>query len=100
MESFGDQARAFLLSLAIHAALILLVWFGLDWLLPSRDVAAAGEPVQATLDVSAADLKRAQAAIAKATKDMEAAPKPQPIPEPAPQDSPVEPQPTPQAPVD
>ena len=36
MESFASQSRAFLYSLAIHAALILLVWFGVDWLLPPR----------------------------------------------------------------
>lgn len=100
METFGEQLRAFLLSLAIHAALILLVWFGIDWLLPPRDATVAGEPVQATLQVSAADLKRASAAIAKATREMEAAPKPQPVPEPAPQQSPTPPQPKPQAPLD
>jgi colicin import membrane protein len=102
METFGDQARALLLAVAIHVALILLVWFGIDWLLPAQDVAAAGEPVQATLKVSAKDLQRAQAAIAKAEKAAKEqdAPKPQPIHEKAPQDSPTPPQPTPQAPLD
>src|SRR5207253_1768024 len=97
MESFASQARAFAYALAVHAVLILLVWFGLDWLLPARDAAAAGEPVQATLRVSSADLKRAKAAIAKVeTQAEEAAPKPQPVPEPAPQLSPTPPQPKPQ----
>ncbi len=99
MKSFGDQARAFLLALAIHTLLILLVWFGIDWLLPAREAVAAGEPVQATLRVSESDLKRARAAIAKAMQAEEAAPKPQPIRERAPQDSPVPPQPKPQAPI-
>ena len=98
MESFASQTRAFLYSLAIHAALIALVWFGIDWLLPPRDAAAAGEPVQATLKVSDSDLKAARKAIAKAEKQMQeqAAPPPQPIPEPKPQTSPVPPQPKPQ----
>ena len=101
METFGDQARSLLLSLAAHAALILLVWFGIDWLLPERDAVAAGEAVQATLRVPASELKQARAAMAKAeAKAEEAAPKPQPVPEPRPQDSPTKPQPTPQAPLD
>ena len=101
MESFASQARAFAYALAVHVALILLVWFGIDWLLPPRDAVAAGEPVQATLRVSSADLKRARAEIAKAEKKVEeAAPKPQPVPEPAPQISPTPPQPKPQEQLD
>jgi colicin import membrane protein len=100
MESFASQARAFAYALAVHVALILLVWFGIDWLLPARDAAAAGEPVQATLRVSSADLKKAQAEIAKVEKAQEAAPKPQPVPEPAPQMSPTPPQPKPQEQLD
>jgi colicin import membrane protein len=101
MESFASQTRAFIYSLAVHALLVLLVWFGVDWLLPERDANAAGEPVQATLKVSASELKAAKAAIAKAEKKIEeAAPKPQPKPEPAPQDSPTPPQPRPQEQLD
>ena len=102
MESFASQSRAFLYSLAIHAALILLVWFGADWMFANREAAAAGEPVQASLRVSAADLKSAKAAIEKAEKQLEeAAPKVQQVrPEPRPQDSPVPPQPKPQEQLD
>ena len=101
MESFASQTRAFLYSLAVHAVLVLLVWFGVDWLLPEREANAAGEPVRATLKVSAAELKAAKAAIAKAEQKIEeAAPKPQPQPEPAPQDSPTPPQPKPQEQLD
>jgi colicin import membrane protein len=97
METFADQARSLLLSVAAHVALILLVWFGVDWLLPRSDAQAAGEPVQASLRVSATELKRARAAMAKAEQVEEAAAtKPQPVPEPKPQDSPTPPQPKPQ----
>ena len=102
MESFASQARAFAYALAVHVALILLVWFGIDWLLPPRDAVAAGEPVQATLRVSSADLARARKEIAKVEKRLEeeAAPKPQPVPEPVPQQSPTPPQPKPQEQLD
>ena len=102
MESFASQTRAFLYSLAVHAALILLVWFGIDWLLPEPEAAAAGQPVEATLRVSDAELAAARKAIAKAQAKMqeEAAPKPQPVPEAKPQTSPTPPQPKPQEQLD
>jgi colicin import membrane protein len=101
METFGDQVRSFVLAVALHIGLILLLWFGVDWLLPAREAAAAGEPIQATLRVSDNDLKRARSAMQKALKSpTEAAPKPQPKPTPQPQDSPTPLQPTPQAPLD
>jgi colicin import membrane protein len=103
MESFASQTRAFIYSLAIHVALILLVWFGVDWLLPPSDAAAAGAPVEATLRVSDAELQAAKKAIAKAEKKQEEAapPKPpQPVPEPRPQTSPTPPQPKPQEQLD
>ena len=97
MESFASQTRAFLYSLAVHLALVLLVWFGVDWMLPERDANAAGEPVQATLQVSDSQMQAAKAAIAKAEKQLEeAAPKPQPVPVETPQDNPAPPQPKPQ----
>ena len=103
MESFASQSRAFVYSLAIHVALVLLVWFGVDWLLPPRDAAAAGEPVQATLKVSDRELQAAKKAIARAEKKMaeDVAPKSQQVqPEPRPQDSPTPPQPKPQEQLD
>jgi colicin import membrane protein len=102
MESFASQTRAFLYSLAIHVALILVVWFGVDWLFPPSDANAAGEPVQATLKVSDKELQAAKRAIAKAEKKIvEEAPKSQQIqPEPRPQDSPAPPQPKPQEQLD
>ena len=69
MESFADQFRAFFLALGCHALVILLVWLGFDWLLPQREISAAGEPIRATLQVSAADLRRAEAAIEKAERE-------------------------------
>ena len=71
METFASQARAFLLALALHAALLLLMWLGVDWLLPRSEAVAAGEPVKATLKVSDRDRKRAQAAMAKAQKPLD-----------------------------
>lgn len=100
METFGSQARAFALALALHVGLVLLLWLGVDWLLPRRDAVAAGEPVKATLQVSDREIKRARAAMAKAQKAEDAAPKPQPKPEPRPQESPTPPQPKPQEQLD
>jgi colicin import membrane protein len=100
METFGSQARAFALALALHIGLALLLWLGVDWLLPRRDAVAAGEPVKASLKVSDSELKRARAAMAKAQKAEDAAPKPQPKPEPRPQESPTPVQPMAQKPLD
>jgi colicin import membrane protein len=104
MESFTDQVRAFVLALLFHLALIGLIWWSAYWILPQHESAAAGEPIQATLQVSAADIRRAKAAI-KASPKLEepkpakAAP-PQPVPEPKPQTADTPLQMTPQAPQD
>jgi colicin import membrane protein len=105
MESSADQVRAFLLALAFHVALIALIWWSASWVLAPKDSAAAGEPIQATLQVSAADLRRARAAIKAAPEpkplppaETPATPPPQPIPEPSPQTSDTPVQMTPQAP--
>ena len=100
METFGSQARAFALALALHIGLVLLLWLGVDWLLPRRDAVAAGEPVKATLQVSDREMQRARSAMAKAQKAEDAAPKPQPKPEPRPQESPTPVQPKAQKPLD
>lgn len=103
MESFADQFRAFALALLFHVALIALIWWSAYWVFPHLDSAAAGEPIRATLQVSAADVRRAEAAIKASPKPQPpevAAPKPQPVPEPTPQVSDTPLQMTPQAPQD
>jgi colicin import membrane protein len=104
METSQDNARAVVLTLLLHAG--LLVFLILSGKLAFRDEAAsaAGEPVQATLQFSAADVRRAQQAI-KASPPakpapVEEAPPPQPMPAPSPQDSDTPIQPKPQAPQD
>ena len=91
MESRADQARAFLFALLLHAGFIALVWLSAKWIWPVHDEFAAGEPIQASLMVSAADIRRAQKAI-------KAAPAPQPVPAPRPQTSDTPLQAKPQAP--
>lgn len=97
MESATDRLRAFALALAFHLGLIGLIWWSAFWVLPEHDSSAAGEPIQATLQTSAADLRRARAAIEAAAvatppAAVAAAPTPQPVPEPKPQtsDTPVQ----------
>lgn len=104
MESSADQIRAFAGSVLFHLALIGLFWIGTHFLMPTTDESAVGEPIQATLQPSKADLARVKAAIKASEKTVDepepVAPKPQPIPEPVPQTSDVPLQPTPQAPQD
>jgi colicin import membrane protein len=105
MESSSDRARAFALALSLHIGLLLLIWASASWFLPRSDEAAAGEPIQATLQMSAADLRRAARAVAEAQKAPPTpkppeAPKPQPVPEPKPQVADTPPQPVPQERLD
>jgi colicin import membrane protein len=110
MESTADQLRAFGLSVLFHAALVGLFWLGARYMLTVPDESAVGEPIQATLQASKADLARVKAAIEASEKapvepqtEPEPEPvaaKPQPLPEPIPQTSDVPLQPTPQAPQD
>jgi colicin import membrane protein len=104
MPQSSSDLRAFLLSVGIHVALALVLWLGLVLRLPQTDQPAAGEPVQATLELSKADQQRVKMLLAQASKDEPPAPAPakppQPIAEKAPQDSETPLQPTPQAPVD
>ena len=102
MQSSSDL-RAFLLSVGIHVAVLLVLWLGAVLRLPVDEEPAAGEPVQATLELSQADQRRIERMLADARQDDAPAPTPkppQPIPEPRPQDSDTPLQPTPQAPVD
>ena len=102
MQSTGDL-RAFLLSLAIHVAVLGVLWLGavLRWSRPEPP--AAGEPVQASLELSRADQRRIEQLLAQPRPEppTPAAPaRPQPIPEPRPQDSDTPLQEKPQAPQD
>lgn len=108
MESTADQLRAFGLSVLFHAALVGLFWLGANFMLTVPEETAIGEPIEATLQASKADLARVKAAIeASELTPVEPEPepepvaaKPQPLPEPVPQTSDVPLQPTPQAPQD
>ena len=108
MESTADQLRAFGLSVLLHAALVGLFWLGARFMLTMPEETAIGEPIEATLQASKADLARVEAAIEASEKtpvepEPEPEPvaaKPQPLPEPVPQTSDVPLQPTPQAPQD
>ncbi len=101
MQRSNDTLTGFIFALALHAAL-LLVFFLSGWL-SSTAVApeAKGDPVVASVMISAADIKRAQKAISQS----EAAPPPrpaqavQPKPEPNPQTSETPQQMQAQAPV-
>lgn len=85
MASTSNDRTAFALSLGLHVALLLAIWASASWILPVPDEAAAGEPIQATLQLSAADLRRATQAIKAAEKA-----RPEPPKAPAPQPKPVE----------
>ncbi len=105
MESQADKVRAFVLTLLFHAGLVGLIWWSADWVLPDRELSAAGPPVQATLMVSTADIRRAQQAIKASPKpakpdEQAASPPPQPKPAPRPQTSDLPPQDKPQAPLE
>jgi colicin import membrane protein len=105
MESSSDRARAFALALALHIGLLLLIWASASWMLPRSDEAAAGEPIQATLQVTAADLRRAERMLADAKRAQPApkppeTPKPQPVPVPKPQVAETPPQLLPQERLD
>lgn len=93
MESRADQVSAFAFALLLHVGLFVLAWLSARWIWPVHDEFAAGEPIQASLVVSAADVRRAQKAI-KASPD----PQPQPAPRPQTSEQPV--QAKPQAPQD
>ncbi|CAN5241860.1 cell envelope integrity protein TolA [soil metagenome] len=88
MESPTDRARAFTLAVALHIGLLVLAWMSASWAFPRTDEAAAGEPIQATLQMSKADLKRAAQAVAEAEKARPPEPEPPVTPPPQPQPAP------------
>ena len=101
MQRTNDTLIGFIIALALHAAL-LLVFFLSGWLSSTAVLMEAkGDPVVASVMISAADIKRAQKAISQS----EAAPPPkpsqalQPKPEPSPQTSETPQQMQAQAPV-
>ena len=110
-DSRADTARAVVLALLLHVALVALMFVGLLWTRASAPASAAGSPISAEL-VDASDLSAAtRRALAQQPELLppepdpepeplpEAAPEPQPIPEPIPEDADVAPQPTPQVQV-
>ena len=89
MQRSNDTFIGFIIAVALHAAL-LLVFFLSGWISSTAVLPEAkGEPVVASVMISAADIKRAQ----KSIRESEAAPPPkpaqavQPTPEPSPQTS-------------
>ncbi len=89
MQRSNDTFVGFIIATALHAALVL-VFFLSGWLSSTVVLTEAkGEPVMASVMISAADIKRAQ----KSIRESEAAPPPkpaqaiQPKPEPSPQTS-------------
>jgi len=101
MQRSNDTFIGFIIAVALHAAL-LLVFFLSGWISSTAVLPEAkGEPVVASVMISAADIKRAQ----KSMRESEAAPPPkpaqavQPTPEPSPQTSETPQQMQAQAPV-
>jgi colicin import membrane protein len=101
MQRSNDTLIGFMIAVVLHAAL-LLVFYLSDWLsITTVMPESKGEPVMASVMISAADIKRAQ----KSIRESEAAPLPktaqaiQPKPEPNPQTSETPQQMQAQAPV-
>lgn len=77
--------QALLYTVALHAGFIALVWLASVWVFPQQEQASKGEPVAATLSISAEDMARAKKAIRAA--ELASASQVQPKPEPRPQTS-------------
>lgn len=76
MQRTNDTLVGFIIAVCLHAAL-LFVFIVSGWLSETAVMPEAkGEPVQASVMISAADIKRAQ----KSIRDSEAAPPPRPAP--------------------
>ena len=83
----GNQLKnrtALILTVALHAGFLVLIWLASVWGFPVDDQLSKGEPVQAVLTFSAEDIAKASKAIAVANEKASAA-KPQPKPSPKPQ---------------
>ncbi|MEY2867004.1 MAG: hypothetical protein RIQ43_1030 [Pseudomonadota bacterium] len=77
--------QAWLYTFALHGAFIVLVWLASVWVFPQNEQASQGEPVAATLSVSAEDMARAKESIRAA--ELASASQRQQKPEPRPQTS-------------
>lgn len=99
MRIEGNDAGAYTLSLLLHVAVLVVAWLSSQWAWREPPAPAAGEPIGASLELSSADLRKAQQAIEAAQK-AGPPPPPQPEPEPRPQDAETPLQPTPQAPLE
>lgn len=77
--------QAWFYTVALHAGFIGLVWLASVWVFPQQEQASQGEPVAATLSISAEDMARAKKAIRAA--QLASASQVQPKPEPRPQTS-------------
>lgn len=101
LPSQPSLGRDLALAIGVHLLLVLvflLAW----WWSPQRSVeAAAGDPLQASLEVSASEASSARSALAASEKldELPTPPvpvEPAPLPEPAPEDTVPPPQPTPE----
>ncbi|KFN43095.1 membrane protein TolA [Arenimonas oryziterrae] len=105
METREDNFRAIALTVLLHAGLVLSMILASWFVLPDNQASAAGEPMQASLQFSAADLRRAKQAVQNSPKPapvapQETTPPPQPLPSPNPQTSDMPLQTVAQAPRD
>ncbi len=104
IETRNDNTLAIILTVGLHLGLIAMLLLTTLVSCQRTEISAAGEPIQATLAFSNADLRAAQQAIKAsppAKPDLvEQAPTPQPLPSPAPQDSDIPIQNKPQKPQD
>ena len=107
-ERSSDTVEAIIAAVALHAVLLLLMYFGLPWFNPPP-VDPAGPPIEAELvdpNALSASMRRALATRPEQVvpqpappEEVEASPQEQPIPETRPEDAPEPQQQTPQAPI-
>ncbi len=104
-ETRNDNTLAIILTVGLHVGLVALLLLSTLVSCQRTEISAAGEPIQATLAFSKADLRAAQQAIKASPPPakpdvVEQAPVPQPVPVPSPQDSDIPIQNKPQQPQD